>query len=117
MKKSQKIWLLVGTLWPLFYVFCFIIIAFSLVFSVLPHGEPPPPTPAWFLAIFPIHFLTILFCWALAVIYIIHIVKGNRVPKEQRALWIILIIIGGVAAQIVYWVLFIWRSPQADTGT
>ena len=112
MKKSTKIWLLVATLWPLFYVLCFVVFVFSLVFSVLPQGAPPPPTPAWIVVIFPIHLLTILLTLGLSVIYIIHAVKSKRVPKQQLVLWILLLVLGGVIAMIVYWVLYIWRTPK-----
>jgi hypothetical protein len=114
MKKSTKIWLLVATLWPIFYSLCFVIFVFALVFSVLPQGEPPPPTPGWIVAIFPIHFLTILLCLGLSVIYIIHAVKSKKVPKQQLVLWILLLVLGGILAMIVYWVLFIWREPKAS---
>jgi hypothetical protein len=111
--QQKKIWLLVATVWPIFYTLCFVIVAFSLVFSMLPQGETPPPTPAWVFAIFPIHLLTILLCLGLLVIYIIHVVKANVVPKQQRTLWIILLVLGGVIAMIVYWVLYIWRTPKS----
>jgi hypothetical protein len=113
MKRSTKLWIFVATVWPLFYTLCFVVFAFSLVISVLPQGEPPPPTPAWIVAIFPIHFLTILLYWGIAVIYIIHAVKSKRAPKQQKVLWVVLLILGGVVAMIVYWVLFIWRTPKA----
>lgn len=117
MKKSTKIWLLVATLWPLFYILCFVIFAFALVFVIIPQGEPPPPTPGWIMAIFPIHFLTILLMWGLTVIYIIHAVKSKKVPKQQLVVWIVLLVLLGLPTMIVYWVLFIWRTPKAAPET
>lgn len=58
----------------------------------------------------------ILLFWVLLAIYIVHVLKGDVVPKQQKVLWIFLLIFGGIGAMIVYWVLFIWRSPGVHTG-
>lgn len=113
MKKSTKIALGIGTVWPILYMFIFIIFIFSMVLF-LPSGETSSTSgpPVWFFAIFPIHFLTILWIWVLVIIYIVDVFRNDRVPKDKQVLWLIVILLGGIIAMPIYWYLYIWREPE-----
>jgi len=46
------------------------------------------------------------------IFYIIHIYKSNRIAKNQRSLWVVLLIFGSLLVYPVYWYLYIWREPK-----
>jgi hypothetical protein len=74
-------------------------------------GEGSGP-PMFFLIIFPLHLLTMLWIMALTVIYIVNVFKNDRVDKDKKALWAVVIFLGNMIAMPVYWYLYIWREPS-----
>jgi hypothetical protein len=115
MGKAKKVWLLVGTLWPFLYIILFFLFAFSLLFLLIPQGgETPPPSPAWIAVIFPFHFLTIFLIWGLMIFYIIHVVKNRSLSKDQRILWIILLVFLNILGMLIYFFLYIWKEGKEE---
>jgi len=55
------------------------------------------------------HIATMLEIMGLLVVYIVHLFKTDRVPKDQKALWAVVIFLGSVLAMPVYWYLYIWK--------
>ncbi len=113
MKKPAKILLGIATLWPFLYIIIFFAFMFSQVLLISLRGEPShigPPT--FFIVLFSLHFLTMLWIFALLIIYIINVFKNERVDKDKKALWAVVLFLGNMFAMPVYWYLYIWREPE-----
>ena len=52
-----------------------------------------------------------LWIFALMAYYIVNVFRNDRVAKDQKVLWLIVVFMGGFIAMPVYWYLFIWREP------
>jgi hypothetical protein len=111
MNKAFKIVLGIATLWPILYVVLFAVSA--LLFS-----DNEMPSDIW-SNIFPIvlgaHFFTMALILALVIIYMIHVLKNDRIAKEAKALWVAVIFLGNMIAMPFYWYFHIWRKPEANT--
>jgi hypothetical protein len=110
MQKPVKLALGLVTLWPIFYVFLFIIFFFS-AFLFGPgdagSGAGVPPAMAVFLGL---HLLTMLLVLALTVFYIVNVFRNDRVEKDKKALWAIVIFMGNAIGMPIYWYLYIWKD-------
>lgn len=112
MKKTTKIILGIATLWPILYMVIFFVFIFSWIF-IFSQKEAPSPSgpPIEFLVIFGLHFLTILWIFVLLIIYIVNVFKNDRVAKDKKALWVVVLFLGTMVAMPIYWYLYIWREP------
>jgi hypothetical protein len=116
-KKSTKILLGIATVWPIAYMFLFVVGMFAMV-VLLPHsdGSTPPPQPGSpffplaFLGIFAAHILTMLVIVGLMAFYIVRIFK-TPMEEAMKIMWTVLICMFGVFAMPVFWYLYIWREP------
>ncbi len=79
-------------------------------------GEPgPPPLIALIL---PLHLFTMLAVMGLMVFYIVNVFRNDRVDKDKKALWAVVLFMGNMIAMPIYWYLYIWREPPAaDSAT
>ncbi|HEU4797095.1 MAG TPA: hypothetical protein VFT02_15785 [Pyrinomonadaceae bacterium] len=113
MGKSTKILLGIASLWPIVYMFLFFVFIFAgLVFGA-GAGEPEPGGIQPMLAlIFGLHLLTMVAILALTVFYIVNIFRNDRVDKDKKALWAIVIFMGNAIAMPIYWYLYIWKEPS-----
>ncbi len=112
MSKIRKLLLGVATAWQLVYALLFT----GTLVRVLLSGFAPLPggargLPESFGALFLVHLVTLLLMLALAVYYVAQAALSPRVPARWRAAWVLLNVVGGFAAQLVYWSVFIWREP------
>jgi len=119
MKKSTKIILCTATLWPILYIAIFFVFAFTLIFLFSQKGATPLNIkPTWFFIIFCLHFLTILWIIILEAIYILNVFRNNRVEKDKKALWAVILFLGSIIAMPIYWYIYIWReSDESIEGT
>lgn len=111
MQKSTKLFLGVATFWPIAYMFLFFIFIFSaFIFRPSPGGESGiEPT---FALIFGLHLLTMLITMALTIFYIVDVFRNNRVDKDKKPLWAIVIFMGNAIAMPIYWYLYFWKEPS-----
>ena len=126
MKKSSKILLGLATLWPFVYMIFFFMFIFSM-FLFIPTAPPPGPglgpgsdpsgPPMFFFLIFPLHFLTILWIIALTVFYMVNVFRNDRVNKDMKVLWAVVLFMGGMIAMPIYWYLYIWREETPGSST
>ena len=117
MQKPAKVALGIATLWPIIYMFLFS----AFFFSAFLFGPAEPGTgagmPPAFAVIFGLHLLTMLFILALTVFYIVDIFRNDRVEKDKKALWAIVIFMGNAIAMPIYWYLYIWKEPSLASST
>lgn len=117
MKQPTKVLLGLATVWPIFYIFIFFGFIFSMLIFV-PDASAPhrgfPLMPFSFVALFAMHFITIIGGLALTVFYVVNIFKNNRLDQNQKLMWALLSFFAGLFALPVYWYLYIWKdSAQA----
>ena len=111
MSKTIKLLLGLVTIWPFAYLILFFITIFSLVlFSAGAEtaGGPPP----LIALIFPLHLLTMLVIMGLTVFYMVNVFRNERVVKDQKVLWAVVLFLGNVLAMPIYWYLYIWKDGQ-----
>jgi hypothetical protein len=116
MRKSTKILLGLGTLWPFIYLILFFIFVFSTVFFLAGGNQQGDP-PVIFFAVFALHFLTILWVMALTVFYMVNVFKNDRVDKDKKVLWAVVLFMGNMIAMPIYWYLYFWKEPAISTST
>lgn len=109
MKQGSKVLLAAATIWPFLYVLLFIGVAI-LSFFVRDNG----PGFVWAI-ILPLHLLTMLVIFGLTAFYIVNVFRNDRVNKDMKALWAVVIFMGSIFAMPVYWYLYIWR-PAVTPG-
>src|SRR5215211_3332338 len=110
MQKSTKVLLGIATLWPIAYMFLFFTFVFSMVFRLGASNEPGiQPAMAF---VFGLHLLTMVIIMALTVFYIVDVFRNDRVDKDKKALWAIVIFMGNAIAMPIYWYLYFWKQPS-----
>jgi hypothetical protein len=122
--KTAKLVLGAATIWPLVYMLCFMgfIMSMFFVFSQdaatqagSPHATGPGPVAVnWFFGLFAAHMLTMLVTLGLMIFYIVDVFGNTRFPRDQRVLWLLVILLGGPIGMPIYWYLNIWRDPVAS---
>jgi hypothetical protein len=121
MKKSNRILLGIATVWPFIYIALFMGSMFLSLFLTrggasgggAPEGRG---LPIFFVLIFALHFLTILWIWALIAFYIYNVFKNDRVEKDKKVLWAVVLFMGNIMAMPVYWYLYIWRDDESPSS-
>jgi hypothetical protein len=113
MKKSSKILLALATIWPFLYMILFMSV---FVLSFFLRGNEPGLI--WAIII-PLHILTMLWMIGLTVLYIVNVFRNDRVNKDMKVLWAVVLFMGSIIAMPIYWYLYIWRdvtSPSIGTA-
>jgi hypothetical protein len=110
MRKSGKIALGVFSLWPFIYMIIFMSFTFLMVFNT-PDNVNQEPTFDFFKLIFGLHLFTMVEMFALIIIYVVFIFKTEKVAKDKKALWAVVIFLGNMIAIPIFWFLYIWKDP------
>lgn len=110
MKKSTKLLLAAATVWPFLYFIIFFAFIFSMILFMPQGGDEA--APAWFLILFLFHFLTIFLILGLTVFYMVNVFRNERVDKDKKVLWAVVLFLGNIVAMPVYWYLYIWRDEK-----
>lgn len=115
MKKSIKILLGLATLWPFLYMILFFVFVFSSIFFMRgPAGAEAGP-PLFFVVFFALHLFTMLWIMALTIFYMVNVFKNDRVDKDKKVLWAVVIFMGNLIAMPIYWYLYIWKEAPAGS--
>ena len=123
MKKSNKVLLGIATVWPFIYIVFFMVFMFSTFFFARGGGASDGGTPevgfvqVMMLIVFALHFLTIIWIWALIAFYMVNVFRYDRVDKDKKVLWAVVLFMGSIMAMPVYWYLYIWRDGGASSST
>ena len=108
MRTLAKILLGLATLWPFAYLALFFIFILSSFFFL---SAGPEADPVSFRIIFLVHLLTMLWILALTVFYIVNVFRNERVDKDKKVLWAVVLFMGNIIAMPIYWYLYIWKEP------
>jgi len=106
LSKSRRILLGILSIWPLVYIILFII--YAMVISEITSSNIP------FIIMILLHILTILLSWALIIFYIVHALRTIKPPDDMRIIWVIILVVGNVIANPIYWYLRIWREREKE---
>ena len=112
MKKSTRGLLGIASLWPIVYMIFFVLFFFLAILIGPGPAEPGSGIQPGLAAIFAIHLLTMLLILALTIFYIVDIFRNDRVEKDKKALWAIVIFMGSAFAMPIYWYLYIWKAAN-----
>lgn len=111
MSKTVKLLLGLVTIWPFAYMILFFITIVSMMFFLGPGGGERESGPPLAIAlIFPLHLLTMLVIMALTVFYMVNVFRNDRVVKDQKVLWAVVLFLGNLIAMPIYWYLYIWKD-------
>ena len=109
MSKTIKLLLGLITLWPFAYMILFFITIISTILFTRGVGPETGPPPLIAL-ILPLHILTMLVIMALTVFYMVNVFRNERVGKDLKVLWAVVLFLGNVIAMPIYWYLYIWKD-------
>ena len=118
MTKTTKLLIGAATVWPPIYMLVFM--AFMLLtmlstFATPRTGGAPLGFPVAFAGIFVLHLFTMLEIIGLLVFYIVNVFRNPNVVGDRKALWAIVLFLGGFIAMPIYWYLYIWRDMKPTT--
>lgn len=114
MKKSTKILLGLATLWPFAYMILFFLFIFSSILFMPTAGGEQSEAPLFFVVLIPLHLLTMLWIMGLTVFYMVNVFRNDRVDKDKKVLWAVVIFMGSMFALPIYWYLYIWKEPAGS---
>jgi len=116
MKKCSKIILGIATFWQSFYLICFFIyFSCSIIHGLTKLG------PSWLfdsiLSLFIVvglNLVSIFMGIILLIIYIVHLLKNDKIKNEKRLMYLVFIIILGIFAMPIYWYFYIWKDQMRN---
>jgi hypothetical protein len=115
MSKPAKLVLGMLTLWPLIYVVCFL--SFVLYVMINAASDQPDTVLMPHIAVLAVlHFGTMLCAVALLVVYVTDVFKNERVEKDKKVLWVLVLFCGSAIAMPIYWHLYIWPEPADESS-
>jgi hypothetical protein len=116
MTRNSKIMLGLATIWPILYIFIFVlfvaVMAFYLAADFAHGGMPPSHPPVAFFVLIPLHILSLLMVGGLLTYYIVDLFHTTRIPNDMKALWAVVLFFGNIIAMPIYWYLYILKEPQ-----
>jgi uncharacterized membrane protein (DUF485 family) len=72
---------------------------------------------AQFDLLFKVHIAAMLLICILIASYIIYLFRTERVPKDKKALWAVVLFMGGIIAMPVFWFIYVWKPLQVADST
>jgi hypothetical protein len=109
MKRASKVCLGMATLWPVAYVILFLA---TVGYGAL--GGPTALEAFPFELLLVLHLLTMLLGASLLVFYVSHLFRNDRVDKDKRSLWAIVLLLGSIVAMPIYWYAYVWTQDPAS---
>lgn len=97
----------VATLWLPVYFLLFMIVWVRLAISIVSgSGQPLSFFSPWLIVT---HVLSWFVNAALVVFYVIHLFRNGRIEPNMKAVWAVVLLMGGLFAMPAYWYLYFWR--------
>ncbi len=112
MNKRNKIFLGILTFLPIIYIIFFVLfIIFNLIFSF--EGKSfKLGLEKYFITVFLLHFLTMFIVFSLFIVYLMNIIKNERLDQTHKLLWAILIFVGNIIAMVAYFFIYIFPERK-----
>ena len=111
LNRRLKLVLGLATIWPLLYLVIFFgFFALTFIPIILSGPEQTPDQTTFFTAfgvIFVLHLATIILSLLLMALYIVDVLKSDRIAENRKALWAIVLFFGGLLALPIYWYMFV----------
>jgi hypothetical protein len=106
MTLSRPMALLVGALsaWPFVYF-----VGFMAMMATTFTSGGPFTDPTSFDVMMRVHLLTMVATMGLLVFYVTHVFRSQRLPQDQRVMWLLVLFMGNMLAFPIYWYLHVWR--------
>lgn len=73
---------------------------------------PSENIPHAFFIIFPLHILTVLIGLGVNGLFIYDLFTNDRIKGDKKALWGVVLLLGGILALPAYWYLYIRKTPS-----
>jgi hypothetical protein len=105
LSKPTAVLLLIATLLPVAYLFYFV----GTMLAVVIGGPTSDPIPGGMVLLFALHIACMFWLWGLIAAYLVYLFKTDVVPKEQKALWAVVLFLGNMLAMPVFWYLYVWN--------
>jgi succinate dehydrogenase/fumarate reductase cytochrome b subunit len=117
MRKPAKILLGIATIAPIVFMILMIVVIFSAFTSISSSARSgrhlnEDVFSSAIGAIFIVQMLAWLLTIGLTIFYIVNVFRNDRVAKDKKALWAVVLFLGNIMAMPVYWYLYIWREPE-----
>ncbi len=109
LNKPMKVLVGLATAWPLIYLALFL--AFVIVGAVIGQvsgGAGRHGGPLIAVLVFLAHLGTILLIGALQVFSVAYVVTSERVPQQQKALWVAVVFLGNIMAMPFVFHQYVW---------
>lgn len=104
--------LLVPTIYPLIYL-----LAFFVTFLSERAADGSLPIFGSVENIQRFHLAAMLVGFAVVILYVAHSLRRAEFSSDQRLLWVVLLILGGLFSAPIYWYLFVWRDARRSSGS
>jgi intracellular septation protein A len=103
--------MLFAAVWPAVYFVAFIALVAEA--TVRGGGDPDNDLLIPFGVLIGLHLATMLIIMAAAVAYVVHAWRNPRIDKDQRLLWVLVLLLGAPIAMPIYWWLHVrLREPR-----
>jgi hypothetical protein len=108
MTRSARLFLGLITIWPLVYLVLFAATIATIVLSGGVHLAELPRWPGYVLAMQP---ATLALTGGLVCFYVIR-VFSSRLARDQRARWVVALVLGSVFAMPVFFWRYVWPEKK-----
>lgn len=115
--RPARVVLGVLTFWPPVYMVLFMLFVFGDVLLSTLSPSSNAGVPFAFRALFTVHFLTMLEMFGLTVYYAVDVYRDDALRNDRKALWMVIVLLGGFIGQAVYYVLWIVQRDPAVPGS
>lgn len=108
------IFLGVLTFWPILYIFLFVA---SIAGAIALSSTSENGTAAIFPLILVAHVGTILLGFVLMAYYSVYVLRDSRFSSDRRLLWVLVVVLGGMVGQAIFYVMWFWRRDPSVLGS
>ena len=116
MTRKSTIALGILTIIPFVYFLLFIGFFATVFLTLLRSAGTLDTSPSFssFAVFFILHFVMIICTLALTIFYMVDVFRNDRVKKDMKVLWAVVIFLGGFVAMPIYWYLYIWSAHKSQ---
>ena len=123
MTKNRKIFLGIVTVLPIAMIFLFIVFSFLFAFGMIyweesgghHRGDPSLAVMFGSMGLFFLLMGVMMIAYIGTLIYyVIHASNNPKLVDNNKLMWILIIIFGGIISNCIYWYLHIWKEPKEE---